>query len=119
MKTQDDARTLQSHGSREHMPTIVGTNAPAEHNVTSPPFIRINHTPGIITITNVNTTIGYCRYGEPAQIEYVFVAAGYRRQGFAKKLLEIAESHLATTLCFEPPFSALGTSLIKSYYQHR
>lgn len=31
--------------------------------------IRVDHTPGIITITDANTTIGYCRYDESGEIE--------------------------------------------------
>ena len=31
--------------------------------------IRVNHTPGIVTIVDSNTTIGYCRYNEAGEIE--------------------------------------------------
>ena len=43
--------------------------------------IRINHPPGILTLTDVNTTIGYCRYNPDGEVEYIFVHPARRRQG--------------------------------------
>jgi len=56
--------------------------------------IFINHTPGILTITDANTTIGYCRYNESGEIEYIFVNSAFRRKGHAKQLLKIIEARL-------------------------
>lgn len=77
--------------------------------------IRVDHTPGIITITDANTTIGYCRYNESAEIEYVFVNAAHRRMGWAKWMLANIEQRLAAPCGFQPPISPLGKKLIESY----
>jgi GNAT superfamily N-acetyltransferase len=81
--------------------------------------MRVNHSPGIITITDANTTIGYCRYDDSGEIEYVFVSAAHRRMGYAKVLLGIVEERLATALRFQPPISPLGERLVGFYNRQR
>lgn len=49
------------------------------------PFIE--HSPGVVLIRNQNTTIGYCRYHENGDVEYIFVNPLYRRQGHGSTLL--------------------------------
>ena len=49
---------------------------------------------GVITFKNVNTTLGFVRYNEKAEVEYIFVNPMFRRQGLAKKLLSIVEEIL-------------------------
>ena len=41
---------------------------------------------GVITFRNINTTLGFVRFNEAAQVEYIFVNPMFRRQGLAKKL---------------------------------
>ena len=82
-------------------------------------FVRsifINDTPGILTITDANTTIGYCRYNESGEIEYIFVNSAFRRKGHAKQLLKIIEARLQRTLSFQKPISPLGKKL-KDFYK--
>lgn len=81
--------------------------------------MRVNHTPGIITIADANTTVGYCRYDESGEIEYVFVSAPHRRKGYAKWMLETAEQHLKAIRGFQRPISPLGEKLIESYNRAR
>jgi hypothetical protein len=83
------------------------------------PSVRINHTPGIVTITDANTTIGYCRYDESGAIEYVFVNTAHRRKGYAGMLLGIVEERLAVPVSFQPPISPLGERLINFYQRQR
>ena len=78
--------------------------------------IRVNHTPGIVTIVDSNTTIGYCRYNESGEIEYIFVNSAFRRKGHAKQLLKIIEARLQRTLSFQTPISPLGNKL-KDFYK--
>ena len=80
--------------------------------------IFINHTPGILTITDANTTIGYCRYNEAGEIEYIYVNGAHRRKGHAKQLLKIVEDCLQRTLTFQPPISPLGRAL-QGFYTGR
>ena len=63
---------------------------PMQVETTQPP-VRINHTSGVVTITDANTTIAYCRYEESGEIEYVFVNPPHRRKGYATLLLQIVE----------------------------
>jgi GNAT superfamily N-acetyltransferase len=81
--------------------------------------MRVDHTPGIITISNANTTIGYCRYDESGVIEYVFVSTSHRRRGYAKRMLAIAEQRLIAIRGFQPPISPLGEKLVESHNRRR
>ena len=53
---------------------------------------------GVITFKNINTTLGFVRYNETAEVEYIFVNPMFRRQGLAKKLLSIVEKKLKLNL---------------------
>ena len=48
----------------------------------------IDLTDGVITFKNSNTTLGFVRYNERAEVEYIFVNPMFRRNGLAKKLLK-------------------------------
>ncbi len=78
--------------------------------------LRINHTDGIVTLTDANTTLGYCRYNDAGEIEYLFVHPAHRRQGHAMRLLRIVENHLQSALVFQPPLSPLGRRLEQAYH---
>jgi GNAT superfamily N-acetyltransferase len=93
---------------------------PAMHTAESKrPPVRINHTPGIVTLTDANTTIGYCRYDDSGAIEYVFVNTAHRRKGYARLLLGLVEARLAVPVSFQPPISPLGERLINFYQRQR
>lgn len=76
---------------------------------------RIDHADGIITITDANTTIGYCRYDESGAIEYLFVGPQYRRRGHASRMLALVEERIGTKLRFQPPLSPLGRLVVEAY----
>ena len=46
---------------------------------------------GVIIFKNINTTLGFIRYNEKAEVEYIFVNPMFRRKGLATKLLNIIE----------------------------
>jgi ribosomal protein S18 acetylase RimI-like enzyme len=75
--------------------------------------LDVRHTPGILTVVNANTTIGYCRYADDGRIEYIFVHPAYRRQGHAKRMLEQVREQLRRPLRLEPPISPLGAKLLR------
>lgn len=79
----------------------------------------ITQSDGVITITNANTTIGYCRYDPSGEIEYLFVGPAFRRRGYAAMLLHIVEARLAKTLRFVPPISPLGRHVVNAYSRDR
>ena len=75
----------------------------------------VNHSDGIITITDANTTIAYCRYDSSGEIEYLFVSPPFRRRGYAKQMLDLVEERLNTRLRFNPPISPLGRHVVEAY----
>ena len=80
---------------------------------------RVSHTDGIVTITDANTTIGYCRYDPSGEIEYLFVSPTFRRRGYAKRMLDIVEAQLGISLHFAPPISPLGRHVVGPYRRGR
>lgn len=78
------------------------------------PF-RINRTPGILTLTDANTTIGYCRYNLDGEVEYIFVHPAHRRRGHARYLLKLVEQDVQGPLSFQSPISPLGQTLKNAY----
>ncbi|MDB9739549.1 GNAT family N-acetyltransferase [Candidatus Pelagibacter sp.] len=68
---------------------------------------------GVITFKNINTTLGFVRYNETAEVEYIFVNPMFRRQGLAKKLLGIVEEKTNIKPTPQDPISPLGEKLFK------
>jgi GNAT superfamily N-acetyltransferase len=68
---------------------------------------------GIITFKNVNTTLGFVRYNEKAEVEYIFVNPMFRRKGLARKLLSIVEKKTKIKPAPQDPISPLGKKLFK------
>ncbi len=71
----------------------------------------IIETDGVITFKNQNTTLGFIRYDNSGEIEYIFVNPIFRKKGLAKKLLEITEQKLGKSLTPQEPISPLGKKL--------
>ena len=68
---------------------------------------------GVITFKNINTTLGYARYNQKAEIEYIFVNPTFRRKGLAKKLLQVIEEKTNIKAKPQKPISSLGKKLFK------
>ncbi|MBX3661258.1 MAG: GNAT family N-acetyltransferase [Burkholderiales bacterium] len=77
----------------------------------SEPAVSVRHAHGILTITDANTTIGYCRHDDDGNIEYIFVHPACRRQGHAKRMLEQVRARVGKPLRLAPPVSPLGEKL--------
>tara|TARA_Y100000996_G_C22518813_1_gene641576 strand:- start:1081 stop:1341 length:261 start_codon:yes stop_codon:yes gene_type:complete len=75
---------------------------------------KIIKTDGVITIKNLNTTIGFVRYNDNGEIEYIFVNPIFRKRGIAKRLLKITQNKINKKIIFQKPISPLGMKLIKS-----
>jgi len=73
----------------------------------------ISHGDGVITLKNINTTLGFIRYNEEAEVEYIFVNPIFRHRGLAKKLLQIVKKKTKTKLKPQVPISPLGEMLFK------
>ena len=68
----------------------------------------------VITFKNDNTTLGFVRYNNKAEVEYIFVNPMFRRQGLAKKLLNIIEGKTKIKPTPQDPISPLGEKLFKN-----
>ena len=64
-----------------------------------------------ITFKNENTTLGFIRFDDKGEVEYIFVNPIFRKKGLAKKLLKITEEKLGKKLIPQEPISPLGKKL--------
>ena len=71
----------------------------------------VDLTDGVITFKNTNTTLGFVRYNEKAEIEYIFVNPLFRRNGLAKKLLKMVKQKTNIKPKPQNPISPLGEKL--------
>ena len=72
---------------------------------------EISHIDGVITFKNKNTTIGFIRFNDSGEVEYIFVNPAFRKQGMAKKLLKLTRKKLEKDLIPQDPISPLGKKL--------
>ena len=69
---------------------------------------------GVYTLKNLNTTIGFVRFNENGEIEYIFVNPIFRKKGLAKKLLKLVREKTGKKIIFQQPISPLEEKLIKA-----
>ena len=74
-------------------------------------FYETTQIDGVITFKNKNTTIGFIRFNNTGEIEYIFVNPAFRNQGIAKKLLKLTKQKLGKDLIPQEPISPLGKKL--------
>ena len=72
---------------------------------------EIKETDGVFTFKNENTTIGFVRFNEKGEVEYIFVNPIFRKQGLAKKLLKLTKERTGKDLIPQQPISPLGKKL--------
>ena len=76
--------------------------------------IEIKEADGVFTFKNENTTIGFVRFNEKGEVEYIFVNPIFRKQGLATKLLELVKQKTKKEIILQEPISPLGSKLLKS-----
>ena len=76
--------------------------------------IEISKDDGVITIKNMNTTLGFVRFNKNGEIEYIFVNPVFKKKGLAKKLLRLVKDKTKKKIVFQQPISPLGEKLLKS-----
>ena len=69
---------------------------------------------GVFTLKNQNTTVGFVRFNELGEVEYIFVNPIFRKKGLAKKLLKLVKEKTGKKLMFQEPISPLGQKLLRS-----
>ena len=72
---------------------------------------EISQVDGVITFKNKNTTIGFIRFNNKGEVEYIYVNPAFRKQGMAKKLLRLTRATLGKDLIPQKPISPLGKKL--------
>ena len=75
---------------------------------------EIKESEGVFTFKNENTTIGFVRFNEKGEVEYIFVNPIFRKQGLATKLLELVKDRTGKEIILQEPISPLGSKLLKS-----
>ena len=69
---------------------------------------------GVFTLKNQNTTIGFVRFNELGEVEYIFVNPLFRRRNFASRLLKLVRKKTGKRIVFQTPISPLGEKLLSS-----
>ena len=75
---------------------------------------KLDENDGVFTLKNENTTLGFVRFNELGEIEYIFVNPIFRKKGLAKRLLKLVKEKTGKKLILQPPISPLGEKLLKS-----
>ena len=78
---------------------------------------KIEEIEGVFTFKNENTTIGFVRFNEKGEVEYIFVNPIFRKQGLATKLLQLVKQKTGKEIILQEPISPLGSKLLKSLYK--
>ena len=75
---------------------------------------EIKETQGVFNFKNENTTIGFVRFNEKGEVEYIFVNPIFRKKGLATKLLQLVKEKTGKEIILQEPISPLGLKLFKS-----
>ena len=75
---------------------------------------KLVETDGVFTFKNENTTLGFVRFNNEGEVEYIFVNPIFRKKGLAKKLLKLVKEKTGKKIIFQEPLSPLGEKLLKS-----
>ena len=69
---------------------------------------------GVFIFKNINTTIGFVRFNNLGEIEYIFVNPIFRKKGIATKLLGLVKEKTGKEIILQEPISPLGSKLLNS-----
>ena len=69
---------------------------------------------GVFTLKNQNTTLGFVRFNNAGEVEYIFVNPLFRKKKIAKNLLKLVREKTQKKLIFQKPISPLGSKLLES-----
>ena len=76
--------------------------------------VILEETDGNFTIKNDNTTLGFVRFNNLSEVEYIFVNPLFRKKKLAKKLLKLVRDKTGKKIVFQEPISPLGSKLLKT-----
>jgi len=69
---------------------------------------------GVFTYKNNNTTLGFVRFNNVGEVEYIFVNPLFKKKKIAENLLKLVKKKTQKKLVFQKPISPLGSKLLKS-----
>ena len=75
---------------------------------------KLDESDGVFTYKNENTTLGFVRFNEIGEVEYIFVNPIFRKKGIAKKLLHLVKQKTGKEIILQEPISPLGSKLLNS-----
>ena len=75
---------------------------------------KLDESDGVFTSKNENTTLGFVRFNEIGEVEYIFVNPIFRKKGIAKKLLKLVKEKTGKEIVLQEPISPLGLKLLNS-----
>ncbi len=75
---------------------------------------NLNESDGVFTYKNKNTTLGFVRFNEKGEVEYIFVNPIFRKKGIATRLLKLVKEKTGKEIVLQEPISPLGSKLLNS-----
>ena len=69
---------------------------------------------GVFIFRNKNTTLGFVRFNNIGEVEYIFVNPFFRKKKIAINLLKLVRKKTQKKIVFQKPISPLGSKLLKS-----
>ncbi|MDA9617117.1 GNAT family N-acetyltransferase [Candidatus Pelagibacter sp.] len=75
---------------------------------------KLDESDGVFTYKNENTTLGFVRFNNMGEVEYIFVNPIFRKKGMAKKLLKLVKEKTGKKIILQEPISPLGSKLLNS-----
>ena len=75
---------------------------------------KLDESDGVFTYKNKNTTLGFVRFNEKGEVEYIFVNPIFRKKNLAKRLLKLVREKTGKKIILQDPISPLGSKLLKS-----
>jgi GNAT superfamily N-acetyltransferase len=75
---------------------------------------KLDESDGVFTYKNENTTLGFVRFNEIGEVEYIFVNPIFRKNGIATRLLKLVKEKTGKEIVLQEPISPLGSKLLIS-----
>ena len=75
---------------------------------------KLDESDGVFTYKNENTTLGFVRFNEIGEVEYIFVNPIFRKKGIATRLLKLVTQKTGKEIVLQEPISPLGSKLLNS-----
>ena len=75
---------------------------------------KLDESDDVFTYKNENTTLGFVRFNNKGEIEYIFVNPIFRKKGIATRLLKLVKEKTGKEIILQQPISPLGSKLLNS-----